>query len=124
MSDAADEIRALEDRRYAATIAGELEELDRLFADTLSYTHSNGSVDTKASYFDSLRSGRLRYRSIERLAETITVYDNAAVVSTRARLEITTGGVDRTIEGQATITWVRHGDRWLFAAWQSTPLPA
>jgi uncharacterized protein (TIGR02246 family) len=123
MSDAAAEIRALEDRRYAATIAGDLEELDRLFADTLSYTHSSGSVDTKASYLESLRSGRLRYRSIERLDEAITVYDHAAVVSTRARLEITTGGVDRTINGQVTITWVRQGGRWWFAAWQSTPVP-
>jgi uncharacterized Zn finger protein (UPF0148 family) len=124
MSDATAEIRALEDRRYAATVAGDLDELDRLFADTLSYTHSSGSVDTKASYLDSLRSGRLRYRHIERLEENITVYEHAAIVSTRVRLDITAGGADRTINGQATITWVHHDGRWQFAAWQSTPVPA
>jgi uncharacterized protein (TIGR02246 family) len=124
MSDANAEIRALEDRRYAATVAGDLDELGRLFADTVSYTHSNGSVDTKASYLESLSSGRLRYRSIDRLDEAITVYEQAAIVSTRVRLHITVGGTDRTVDARATITWVRHGGQWLFAAWQSTPVPA
>jgi ketosteroid isomerase-like protein len=123
VTDAA-EIRALEDRRYAATTAGDLATLEELFADTLVYTHSSGAIDTKASYLDSLRSGRLRYRVMDRLQEDITVYDGAAVVSSRVRLEITVGGVDRTINGQATITWVRQGDTWRFAAWQSTPVPA
>ena len=124
MSDINAEIRALEDRRYAATVAGDLDELGLLFADTLSYTHSNGSVDTKVSYLESLSSGRLRYRSIDRLDETITVYEQAAVVSTRVRLHITAGGADRTIDARATITWVRHDGRWRFAAWQSTPVPS
>jgi len=124
MSDAVAEIRALEDRRYAATVAGDLTELGQLFAATCVYTHSNGSIDTKTSYFESLSSGRLRYRSMERLEENITVYDATAVVSARVRLEITPGGADRTIIGQATITWARTADGWKFVAWQSTPLPA
>lgn len=124
MSDAAAEIRALENRRYEATVAGDLDELDRLFADSCSYTHSNGSIDTKASYLESLRSGRLRYRQMERLQEDITVYDATAVVQTRVRLHITAGGEDRTINGQATITWAKVGGAWKFVAWQSTPVPA
>ena len=61
---------------------------------------------------------------MHRSNETVVVYDGAAVVSARVELQITAGGVDRTVNAQATVTWVRQGDGWRFAAWQSTPVPA
>jgi ketosteroid isomerase-like protein len=50
-------VLAAEDRRYQAMLDGDLEALDALCADELSYTHSNGVRDTKAEYFGKLREG-------------------------------------------------------------------
>ena len=117
-------ISALEDRRYAAAVADDYAALDELLSDRLVYTHSNASVDTKASFIESLRSGRLKYRAIRRLEENITLYNDTAIISSHVNLDITAAGADRTINARATIVWVRDGDAWRFAAWQSTPVPA
>ena len=124
MSDVTAEILALETQRCAALVARDFDTLDELFTDDVKYTHSSGSTDTKASYLESLRSGALVYRSIERADTEVAVYDGAAVIATGVTLEITSAGTDRTIRGRATLTWVRDGGRWRFAAWQSTPVAA
>jgi hypothetical protein len=45
----ADQIHALEDERYAAMIASDVEALGRLLSDRLVYSHSTGDHDSKAS---------------------------------------------------------------------------
>ena len=122
MTDATTEILALEERRCAALIAKDFATLDELFADEVLYTHSSGSRDSRASYLESMRSNALTYRSITRSDTELAVYDGAAIIATGVTLEITSNGADKTINGRATITWVRDGGRWRFAAWQSTPV--
>ena len=53
------QINDLEDRRYAAMVEADLDTLDDLLSDDVIYTHSDASVDTKTSYLDMLRSGKL-----------------------------------------------------------------
>jgi hypothetical protein len=45
-----DEIKALEDRRYRAMLAGDTAVLDELCSDDLIYTHSKADHDDKRSY--------------------------------------------------------------------------
>jgi hypothetical protein len=47
---AIDEIKALEDRRYSAMLAGDTAVLDELCSDDLIYTHSKADYDDKRSY--------------------------------------------------------------------------
>ena len=44
------EIKALEDRRYRAMLAGDMAVLDELCLDDLIYTHSKADSDDKRSY--------------------------------------------------------------------------
>ena len=44
------EIKALEDRRYSAMLAGDMAVLDELCSDDLIYTHSKADHDDKRSY--------------------------------------------------------------------------
>ena len=117
-----DSVTALEERRCRAMEAADLSTLDGLFAEGLSYTHSNGSVDTKTSILASLGSGQLRYRSMHMSERTVTVTGSTAVVTGRARLEITAAGTDRTVHCRFTDVWAQDGDVTYFVAWQSTPL--
>jgi hypothetical protein len=119
--DAAD-IAALENRRYDAMVAGDAAVLGELFDDRAIYTHSSGTTDTKAQYIESLTSGRLKYHSIERIGQEITMYANTAVVKVGTKLQITNAGGDRTITGQGTCVWIREGGRWRFITWHSTPV--
>lgn len=117
------DILALEDRRFAAQIAGDRAALDELLSDDLQYTHSNARVDTKTSYIDSITSGAVIYREARRTETEVHVTEGAAVVTGRAELDITAGGADRTITARYTAVWADVGGRWQFVAWQSTPYP-
>jgi len=46
----------LEDARWRALLSNDVAELDELFSDDLSYTHSNAMMDTKSSYLGALRT--------------------------------------------------------------------
>jgi hypothetical protein len=124
MTDAAAEIRELEDRRYKAMIDKDLVTLDELFADELAYTHSNALVDTKQSYLAAIEKRVFDYREAKRLEEDIVVFGDAARVTGHAQLHVVAGKRDVHLNARFTVLYVRQGGRWRFAAWQSTPIPA
>jgi ketosteroid isomerase-like protein len=117
------EIAALEDRRCAAMTSNDLASLAALLADDLVYTHSSAAVDTKASYLQALSSGRTRYREVTRHRQDIAVHGDTAVVSGHVGIEVTVGGVDRSIDARFLAVWAKVGGTWQFVAWQSTPIP-
>ena len=96
MTDTAAEIRALEDRRYSAMIAKDLATLDEIFADELSYTHSNSLVDTKASYLDAIDKRVFDYRDAKRVEEDIVVFGDAARVTGHVQIHVVAGSAMST----------------------------
>ena len=58
------EILGLEDKRFAAMIARDFATLERMVHDELLYTHSSGVTDTKASWIESMKSGKVKYKSV------------------------------------------------------------
>lgn len=114
-------VRAVEDRRIKALIDDDFAALEEIFADDLTYTHSNASVDTKASYIETLRKGTTKYAAIERDTPAVRLYGHTAIL---------TGTATMTMRGQAdpvrlryTLVYVKRDGRWQAVAWQSTRLP-
>src|SRR5712692_1504732 len=68
------EIRTLEAQRFQAMIQLDMASLNRILAEDLVYTHSGGFVDTKTSYLDSLKSGALKYESVDTDQVRVRVY--------------------------------------------------
>jgi hypothetical protein len=124
MADAGAEVRAHEDRRFEAMVAGNRPALEKLLHDGLVYTHSNSSVDSKASFVDAVVSRRSGYQKIERPEEQIQVYGDAAVVTGRARIELQNASGHRVLNLRYTDVWVKGAGGWQMIAWQSTPIPA
>lgn len=116
-------VLALDEARFDAQVAGDKARLEELLAEELHYTHSNVLVDTKASYVDSIISGRVRYRQIDRSDQNATVFGDAAVCTGAATLQVTAGGQDRSLKLRYTDVWVRRSGSWQMVAWQSTLLP-
>lgn len=117
------EILEAQDRRFAAMIAGDAAALAPLLADELTYTHSNGRVETREQFLESIRSKGLQYRSIEPADMAVRVYGAAAVVTGRAAMKVTSNGQDLAMEVRFTAVHVRREGGWLLAAWQTTRLP-
>jgi hypothetical protein len=117
-------VLAAEDRRYQAMLDGDLETLDALCADALSYTHSNGVRDTKAEYFAKLRDGYYVNHRIDHPVERVEWAGDAAVVVGRMTADLTSGGVRKNIDCLAIAVWTRDASGWRLLAYAPTPVPA
>ena len=119
-ADPVEQIRQVEARRYDAMARNDLAALGDLLADDLTYTHSQGVVNTKAQMLASLESGALRYRSVTTDDVLIRVYGDAAVVTGAAVLAVTAGGHDVSVPVRFIAVYARQDGRWRLEAWQST----
>jgi ketosteroid isomerase-like protein len=121
--DARQEILAADARRFAAMVQGDQAALDGLLADDLTYTHSSGQLETKAQFLESLRSGKLRYLSVQPSDQAVRLYGDTAVVTGRAEVKVSSQGRDAAaLSLRFTEVWVKSGGAWKLTAWQSTRL--
>ena len=120
-SGAEQAVRQAEDRRIKAMIDDDFVTLDAVLADDLTYGHSNGVVDTKAAYMETLRSGKTKYQTIERLPSVVRVYGETAIVTGTATLGLRGQAAPFTL--RYTLVYVMRDGQWRMVAWQSTRLP-
>lgn len=112
-----------EDARYEAQIENDFEALDALLGKDLVYFHSSTVQDTKASFIQSLRSGKVAYRSMERSGTKVRVFGNVGIITGKAVFEVTARGKDRTLDLLFHSVWVRRDNALQFVSWQATLLP-
>ncbi|MEL6984354.1 MAG: nuclear transport factor 2 family protein [Actinomycetota bacterium] len=124
MSDPMTEVEAAEDQRWAAQLAADTEALSELLADELSYTHSNGLVDTKASFLDAIANKVFDYRSADRSDVNLNVIGDTAVIAGRVAMLVVAGSREVNLDSRYSAVWARRDGRWQFVCWQSTPIPA
>ena len=124
MSDEVASVLAAEDRRYQAMIDTDLDTLDRMLDDRLSYAHSSGARDTKDEYLEKVRSGYYDYLTIEHPVERVEVVGGTAMVIGRMTSDLTVQGTRKTIDNLALSVWVRADGVWQLLAYAPTTLPA
>jgi ketosteroid isomerase-like protein len=118
------EILALEDKRFAAMTSGNFAALESLVHDQLLYTHSSGNTDSKASWLDSLKSRKVKYKSVQCSERKVRVFGDVALVTGRAAIEADINGQAKSLRLLFLNAWTKTAQGWKFVAWQSTPLPA
>ncbi|MGW6725672.1 nuclear transport factor 2 family protein [Nocardia sp. NPDC055029] len=116
-------IRTLEEARYAAVLAGDIDAFAATAHPRLLYTHSNAEVDTLDTYLGKLRTGHYVYHSIDHPVHQIVVVGDTAVVSGEMHADITAGGVRKQLANRAQAIWVRANDQWLLLAYGPTVIP-
>ena len=118
------EILALEAKRIAAMTQQNVATLEVLLADDLTYTHSRGETDTKASFLELIRNpgDHGRYLSVEFSNTQVVALDDAVVVRGRAQitLERPTGQPALSYPVLFLDVWERRSGGWRLVAWQAT----
>lgn len=117
-------VLAAQDRRIAATVAGDVAALTAMMTDDLTYTHSSGVEESKAEFLSALKSGKYVYREIGTSGRRVRVHGDAAVVSGPSHVVIAPGGKRTEIDLYFTELYVKEGGQWRMALWHSTRLPA
>jgi hypothetical protein len=107
----------LEAVRVDAMVKRDIKKLDELLADDLSYTHSGGYADTKASFIAFIRD-KGNYLAVDFVQRQVIPWgDSAAVVRGIAQI---------SLEGKAPYqvffvdVWARRNSKWQMVAWQAT----
>ena len=117
-------ILGLEAKRIAAMVNKDLATLETLLADDLSYTHSGGATDTKASFLASIRDRREKYNylGIDYATTDVVPIPGGHAVIVRGRAEI-------RLENIASYpvlflnVWALRDGAWKMVAWQATRIP-
>jgi len=117
------EILGLEDKRFAAMIARDLAALEKLTHDQLLYTHSSGLTDTKASWLESIKAGKAKYKSVDCSERKVRFLGEVALVNGKAAIEVDVNGQPKSLRLVFLNAWTRTQQGWKFVAWQSCPLP-
>ncbi len=117
------QVEELEDRRYAAMVDADLDTLDELLSDDVMYAHSDASVDSKASYLEMLRTGRLVYDALEHTTDAVLARPGVTIVSGTMSGSIRMHGAAKKLNSRVAAVWIAEDGRWRLAAFQPTRIP-
>jgi ketosteroid isomerase-like protein len=119
------EIRDARRRRLEATIAVDVDELNRLLSSDFTIVHAlNAEVDSREAFIDSLRERRLIYKQITTEQDDVRIHGDMAVVTGIAHVVLDAGGGrDVPVDTRFTEVWARSGAGWQQVAFQGTRLP-
>jgi hypothetical protein len=93
--------------------------LGALVADDLSYGHSSGKVDTKASFIGDLVAGKSDFVSIAITDQTIKVVDNVAIVRHTLAADTNDSGKPGKVALKILGVWQKQGGEWKLLARQA-----
>jgi ketosteroid isomerase-like protein len=117
------EVQAADAERVRALLANDIAALEALLGDDLAYVHSNGMLDTKASYIDSLRSGVSRYLTMDMSDVSVRALgEDVAVINAKFNARVQVRGGEVNPKPRVLIVYARRNGRWQMVAWQSTPI--
>ena len=122
-TDIAEQIRALEARRYKAMTDGDVAALGDLLSVDLVYSHSDATRDTRQSYLERIANGYFDYGPLTHPEEAIVVHGDCAIVTGDMRGEIQIDGKQRILNSSALAVWAREGEKWKLLAFQPTKYP-
>lgn len=112
-------LRRLERARFEAMTRRDVDALDRMLDPTLTYTHSNGLVETKAEHLDHIRTGQIAYRALRPLEMQVRRYGKSAVVTGMVRAQGRYQGRDFDLRLRYTAMYVKRASGWRMVAWHS-----
>lgn len=116
-------VRAQLDQFAKAVLGKDKATLEKLMAETILYSHSSGSLDTRAQFIDNVMNENPKYEGFEYGEQTILIYGNTAVVRGEVTVKDLLKGQRRKLELNAMQIWLKgSGGEWTMIARQSTRL--
>jgi hypothetical protein len=116
-------LRAAELARFEANVSADAKVLGELLDDALEYAHSNGELDSKQSFIDSLTTGKRDYASTKADIETIRILGDVAIIRGKAKVTVIEQGGARDLHIGYTDVWLWKDGKWRMTAWRSARLP-
>lgn len=116
-------LRAAELERFEANVNADAKALDRLLDVALEYSHSNGALDTKKSFIESLASGKLDYLATKADIQSLRIEGDVGIIRGRAKVTVSDHGQPLDLDLGYVDVWLWKDGRWQMTSWQSARLP-
>jgi len=113
-------VLGLEQQWEDALTKSDVAALDKLYDETLVYTHSNGKVDTKTSYLAAIKSGAVKYESMKREDIKVSLYGHTAVVTCHWAVHVLARGNKIDMDARYLHVYVEQPEGWKLVAHEST----
>ncbi len=122
--DVEQQISRLSDEMIQANLKDDTNFYEKYYADDATIVHGNGKLFTKDQELADLKSGSLKYESIDIRERKIRVYGDTAVVNFLLTFKGSLGGQPfPATDLRRTVVWVRQSGAWKVVAWQVTRAP-
>ena len=116
-------LTAADEERLAAMSAADPARLDAILSDDLRYAHSNGHVDSKASFTGSLVSHKSVYLKVDYSTRDFKLAAPGIALMTGRAIFHLGGAAPRDLDLGFLGVWREENGRWRFLAWQSCHMP-
>ncbi len=110
----------LEQQWEDALIKSDVAALEKIYDDSLIYTHSSGGVDNKSVYVGNIKSGATKYESMKRDDIKVNVYGNTALVTCHWEVHVLARGNKIDTNARYIHVYVKQKDGWKMVAHQAT----
>jgi hypothetical protein len=109
------EVLNAQSSRIYAMIDADIDKLNDLLTDDLTYAHTTGWTETKTGYLETIKSGRINYISFVPKDVEIRIYGETAVLT--GKVDVNLGRTDFTI--RFLEVQCKEDGIWKLTAWQS-----
>ena len=108
--------------RIQAMIDGDKDLLQTLLHEDLSWTHSSGRTDDKASFLTVIESGQTDYKSLRVSNRKITIRESTYIYSGIVEGNAEVNGNEKQLRNIFLSVWVDSTAGLQMLAWQSTAI--
>jgi hypothetical protein len=117
----ADKILALQQKRFAAMMSKDTVYLRNCTDEGIVYIHSNGLVQDKTAFINSVGSGTIVYQQMNNIEQQVRLYKKAAIINGIVHVKGQLNGNIFEVNLRYTDVYIKKKD-WKMAAWQSLKL--
>ncbi|MNF66012.1 hypothetical protein D3C87_1118250 [compost metagenome] len=114
------QIRTLEERRRQAMIDRDMDFLESIYTRDLTYSHSDGKSDSKASYLQGMQAGIWIYRGFKSREEQMRRVGDCIVMNGLIDMDVVIRGEPMLLNSRYISVWKSGNNGWQMIAWQST----
>ena len=117
------QLLSLEQKRCEALLAADIPALDKLLSQRLVFTHANALSDTKETFLEKIRQGRIVYVRLKVTESRVIELNESAILLCRMTAELLVAGVPKQIDNQTLSVWAIEYGQFNLVAYQPTPVP-
>lgn len=113
----------IEKKRFAALVSKDFTYLNEVLGEDLVYCHSSGLMDTKATFVQSIKDGKLTYNEMTPEELKVRIYDKTAIITGICSAKVISNGQPLNTRFRFTDVYIKRKEGWQMVSWQSLRLP-